>query len=274
MIERDGGERGQGLSVPDPHEFFLGPQVVSMLTEEFKQAGNWLFRWRSYLPVLLLVLAVPAVSESAVRSGYHPFPTAWQVLALALAFAGLAVRILTVAHVPAGTSGRNTLKQVANTLNVTGMYSVVRHPLYLGNFLIWFGISLLARCWWFTLLTVLIFWVYYERIMCAEEAFLLEHFGEEFRGWAARTPAFIPGMQNWVKPDLPFSWKSAISREYPTFFTVIAIFTFIKVLQSWFARGSPVPDWGTAVLFVISLAMYVTIRLVKKNTGLLRAAGR
>lgn len=245
-----------------------------MLREEFKQTGNWLFRWRSYLPVLLLVLALPAVYESASRSGYPGVPLVWKVLALALAFTGLAVRILTVGHVPAGTSGRNTLKQVATSLNVTGMYSVVRHPLYLGNFLIWLGMSLLPRCWWFTVITVLSFWLYYERIMFAEEGFLWDHFGEEFRQWAARTPAFIPKFRNWVKPGLPFSLKSAVSREHSTFFAIIAIYTFFGVLWSWFSRGIPAPDRGTAGLFVFGLLIYGIIRVLKKNTTLLKAEGR
>lgn len=265
---------GRGCPALLTPAYALGPQVFSMLTEEFKQTGNWLFRWRSYLPLLLLVLAVPAVYESASGSSYHSFPEAWEVLALALAFFGLAVRAATVGYVPAGTSGRNTLKQVASSLNITGMYSVVRHPLYLGNFLIWFGISLLARCWWFTVITVLVFWVYYERIMFAEEAFLGEHFGEEFRKWAARTPAFIPKFRNWVPPDLPFSLKSAISREYSTFFAIIVIFTFFSMFRGWLARGSLAPDRGTAGLFAVGLFTYVTVRLLKKNTTLLRVEGR
>jgi len=179
-----------------------------------------------------------------------------------------------VGHVPAGTSGRNTLKQVASSLNVTGMYSVVRHPLYLGNFLIWFGISLLPRCWWFIVITVLIFWVYYERIMFAEEEFLWEHFGEEFRQWTVRTPAFIPKFRNWVKPDLPFSLRSAISREYSTFFAVIVVFTLFNMLRNWLIRGSLAPDSGTAMLFALGLLIYVTVRVLKKNTSLLRAEGR
>ena len=206
--------------------------------------------------------------------GSHPFPTAWEVLGLAVAFSGLAVRILTVGYVPAGTSGRNTSKQVASSLNVTGMYSVVRHPIYLGNFLMWFGVSLWPRCWWFTVITVLVFWVYYERIMFAEECFLWEHFGEDYRTWAARTPAFIPKFQNWVKPDLPFSLKSAISREYSTFFTIIVIFTLFKVIRGWVSQGTPIPDRFTATLFAIGLFTYVTVRVLKKRTRLLRAEGR
>lgn len=245
-----------------------------MLMEEFKKTGNWLFRWRSYLPLLLLVLSIPAVLDSTFRASSHPFSTAWEVVCLTIAFLGLAVRILTVGHVPAGTSGRNTLKQVANSLNITGMYSVVRHPIYLGNFLMWFGVSLLPRCWWFTVITVLIFWLYYERIMFAEECYLWEHFGDAYRTWAARTPAFIPKFQNWVKPDLPFSLKSALSREYSTFFTIIIIFTLFNLMRGWFSRGTLAPDPWTASLFAIGLLTYVTVRVLKKNTNLLRAEGR
>jgi protein-S-isoprenylcysteine O-methyltransferase Ste14 len=245
-----------------------------MLVDEFQKAGNWLFRWRSYLPLVLVVLAIPAAQDTARRSTSAPGTTDWEALCLAIALLGLAVRILTVGYVPAGTSGRNTLKQVASTLNATGLYSVVRHPIYLGNFLMWFGVSLLPRCWWFTLITVLIFWLYYERIMFAEEGFLFGQFGEQYREWAGRTPAFIPKFTNWVKPDLPFSLKSAISREYSTFFTIIALFTAFNGIMAWFSRGTPVPDRFTVILFAIGLLTYGIIRYVKKRTDLLRTEGR
>jgi protein-S-isoprenylcysteine O-methyltransferase Ste14 len=245
-----------------------------MLVDEFQKAGNWLFRWRSYLPLVLVALAVPAAQDSAWRSAAYPGSTNWEMLCLGIALLGLAVRVLTVGYVPAGTSGRNTLKQVAATLNATGMYSLVRHPIYLGNFLMWFGVSLLPRCWWFTLITVLIFWLYYERIMFAEEGFLFEQFGEQYREWAAMTPAFIPKFSNWVRPDLPFSLKSAISREYSTLFTIITLFTFLGGLMAWFSRGTPVPDRFTITLFVVGLLIYGGVRYLKKRTDLLRTEGR
>ena len=245
-----------------------------MLADDFQKAGNWLFRWRSYLPLVLFVLAVPAARYTATWPGSSPGSTAWEVVCLMVAFFGLAVRILTVGYVPAGTSGRNTLKQVAATLNATGMYSLVRHPIYLGNFLMWLGLSLLPRCWWFTVITVLAFWLYYERIMFAEEGFLFEQFGEKYREWAAATPAFIPRLSSWVKPGLPFSLKSAISREYSTFFTIIALFTVLNSMISWFSRGTLVPDWFTVTLFACGLLLYGTIRLLKKRTDLLKTEGR
>ncbi len=245
-----------------------------MLTDEFRQAGDRLFRWRSYLPLGFLVLAVPAVRSSASGAEPAAFPLGWDLVALAVAFVGLGVRILTVGFVPAGTSGRNTLKQVASSLNVTGAYSVVRHPIYLGNFLMWLGVSLLPRCWWFTLITVLCFWLYYERIMFAEECFLWERFGEPYRQWAARTPAFIPDFRNWVRPDLPFSLKAVIAREYSTFFAIIGIFTWFSMLRSWYLRGSLMPEGWVAMFFVVGLLTYVTVKKLKKKTSLLRAENR
>jgi protein-S-isoprenylcysteine O-methyltransferase Ste14 len=245
-----------------------------MLTEEFRRTGDWLFRWRSYLPVAFLVIAIPAVRDTASRGGAAPAFTAWDLMALLVALLGLGIRFYTVGHAPAGTSGRNTLGQVADSLNVTGLYSVVRHPLYLGNFLMWLGVSLVPRCWWFTALTVLIFWLYYERIMFAEEGFLEERFGEDYRRWAAATPAFVPQFRDWVKPALPFSLKSAIAREYSSLFAVIAVFTFFQAMRGWFARGTLAPDPWTAALFAVGLALYVSVRYLKKNTRVLRAEGR
>ena len=163
-----------------------------MLADDFQKAGNWLFRWRSYLPLALFLLAIPAARDHALRGGAYPDRAAWEVVCLAVACLGLAVRILTVGFVPAGTSGRNTLKQTAASLNATGMYSLVRHPIYLGNFLMWFGLSLLPRCWWFTVITVLAFWLYYERIMFAEEGFLFSQFGDQYREWTRRHPGLYP----------------------------------------------------------------------------------
>ncbi len=97
---------------------------------------------------------------------------------LAVALLGQLLRFFTVGFVPRGTSGRNTRGQVADTLNTTGMYAVVRNPIYLGNFIIWFGLSLLMRSVWFTTVIVVFFTVFYERIIFRRRRF----FTGEIRG--------------------------------------------------------------------------------------------
>ena len=117
---------------------------------------------------------------------------AWDGGCLALALVGQAVRFFTVGFVPRGTSGRNTRGQVAETLNTTGMYAVVRNPIYLGNFIIWFGLSLFMKSVWFTTVIVLFFTIFYERIIFREEAFLRQKFGDAFMEWADATPVIMP----------------------------------------------------------------------------------
>ena len=155
---------------------------------------------------------------------------AWDGFCLAVALLGEGIRCFTVGYVPRGTSGRNTKGQVAETLNTTGMYAVVRNPIYLGNFIIWFGLSLFMKLWWFTALISLFFLVFYERIIFTEERFLREKFGDEFLQWAEKTPVIIPNFKNWRPPSLPFSWKSALVREYGSFYAVIATFTVLQLL--------------------------------------------
>jgi len=70
---------------------------------------------------------------------------------------GLGTRILTIGHTPQRTSGRNTKAQVAETLNTTGLYSMLRQPLYLGNFFMGLGLAFFAHLWWLTLLYSLVF---------------------------------------------------------------------------------------------------------------------
>src|ERR1700722_9762634 len=178
------------------------------LSNQLEKSGSWLFKHRSYLPLALLPIFFVCIISSSYLGHSHVLNEIWQWACMAVSFSGLALRILIVGHAPIGTSGRNTRNQVANTLTTTGMYSVVRHPLYLANYFIIIGFTLEFHVWWLVLLTTSIYALYYERIMLAEEAFLRVRFGEAFEQWAAVTPAFIPQFRNWKPSRVPFCWRT------------------------------------------------------------------
>lgn len=199
----------------------------------------------------------------------------WEILCLLISFFGLTIRALTVGYAPKRTSGRNTTKgQVANVLNTTGMYSIVRHPLYLGNFMIWLGISLFVRLWWFSLVSILIFWLYYERIMFAEEEFLRKQFGDVYFDWAKKTPAFFPTFKNWQRPQLPFSFRAVLKREYLDFFGVIAAFSLLEFVGDAVVEGRLTLDWLWLIIFIVGLIMFLTLRTLRKKTRILHVDGR
>lgn len=224
-----------------------------LLREELEVIGNWIFKRRSYLPLLLVVIVFLGLREALRLRGWSLPTEPWEAGCLAISFLGLGIRTITVGHVPEGTSGRNTDGQKAESLNTTGMYSVARHPIYLGNFFIMLGISLFFGIWWLTLIFILAFTLYYERVMLAEEKFLEEKFGEAYLSWARKTPAFIPNPALWQPPANSFSWKKVLKREYHTFLTIVLSFLFLEIFGDWLAKGKLEldPMWVVIILFLV-----------------------
>lgn len=242
--------------------------------EEMERSGNRLFRWRSYLPLMLVGIVLLAFRNYEYPMGDHRRAQLWEMICLAVSVCGLAVRCLTVGTVPKGTSGRNTSGQKATALNTTGMYSIVRHPLYLGNFMIWLGIALFPRLWWFALIMILLFWVYYERIIFAEEEFLRERFGEAYLRWAEQTPLIVPRLKGWTAPSLPFSFRTVVKREHHTLFAIVSVFTALEVLGDLFVEGRIDYDPLWVWLFGVALLFYLVARVIRKHTRWLDEIGR
>jgi protein-S-isoprenylcysteine O-methyltransferase Ste14 len=244
------------------------------LRDQFARSGNRLFRWRSYAPLLVLALVLSQLPHFRYPENRHVLDQWWELGCLLVSFAGFAIRILTVGHVPGGTSARETRRPVAARLNTTGMYSIVRHPLYLGNVLISLGIVLFPRMPWLAALSMLLLWIYYERIMYAEEEFLRAKFGRTFLEWAQRTPAFIPRPGLWRPPSLPFCIRSVLRREYSGFFAIVTVFSSLELLGDLAVRHRVVLDGLWLALFGVALVAYITLRSLKHHTTLLNAPGR
>ncbi|MEQ8248920.1 MAG: isoprenylcysteine carboxylmethyltransferase family protein [Alphaproteobacteria bacterium] len=252
-----------------------------MLKEAFEKQGAWLFRWRSFLPLIIAPFAIAAVYGARDYVGQlgERIDDSWEFVSIAISVIGLLVRAVTVGFAPAGTSGRNTRLQRANQLNTTGLYSIVRHPLYLANFLIFLGFLVALKVWWFPLIGAFAFAVYYERIMMTEEAFLQNKFGRTYEQWAQTTPAFFPALLRWQRPDMPFSWRTTLRREYGTAYLLFAYFVVVEFLSDTVLRGETLRTWFTQDSdWLIGLAAasvaFLSLRFLKKRTHLLDVAGR
>ena len=253
------------------------------LQEEFEQQGLWLFRYRSTLPLVLLVVGfwvymqgVYSGSDASLNNQYcitTTYRVYYEALCLLVSLAGLVIRIYTVGYTPANTSGRNTAEQVADTVNTTGIYSTVRHPLYLGNFFMWVGPALLSANPWFILSFCLVYWLYYERIMFAEEQFLRGKFGEQYTQWAARVPAFIPSLGNFQKPSLPFSVRKVLKKEKNGLAATFFIFSLFDVSREY-ALGTHNYNTALHAATVLSILLYIILRYLKNNTRVLDEEGR
>jgi protein-S-isoprenylcysteine O-methyltransferase Ste14 len=71
-----------------------------------------------------------------------------------------------------------------------GIYRISRHPTYLSGFAMYVGIGIACASWVLLLLAVL--WIVFWQIAVpAEERFLLEKYGNAYREYMSRTPRWI-----------------------------------------------------------------------------------
>jgi len=246
----------------------------AMLKEDMVRQGDWLFRWRGYLPLAIVPVVLYEFRHYRFPMNSEFWAGVLEIVCLAVSLSGLAIRALTVGHAPAGTSGRITKNQKASQLNTTGMYSLCRNPLYLGNFVMVSGLLLFLQSPLTLALLAMFFWIYYERIILREEEFLREKFGDEYLRWTERTPVIFPRFSNWEKTSFPFSARTVLRREYSGFFCVIAVMTLFQAIGDWTVKKEFVIDTGWAVIFSLSLIVYLTLRTLKKKTRILHAPGR
>ena len=103
-------------------------------------------------------------------------------MGLGMAVAGQLFRIYA-----AGFIHKN--KQLATT----GPYALVRHPLYLGNFLILIGFMIAAANLYVAIAVILFFLIWYPAAVAYEDSKLEKIFEDEWRDWSKNIRAILPG---------------------------------------------------------------------------------
>jgi protein-S-isoprenylcysteine O-methyltransferase Ste14 len=243
------------------------------LHDQMAETGARLFRWRSYVllifvPFLILATTAGPRIEQALGpiAGYL-----YCALCILLVIGGELVRIFTVAFVDPNTSGRNVKEQVASELNTTGIYSLLRNPLYFGNCLMYLGVVLYGQSLVLGLILVLTLIPYYERIIAAEETFLAARFGQPYEDWCRTTPAFLPRLYGWTAPTRRFSPRMLISREYTSVFGAIVSLYLVNLgLALLGPGGGDVADIWHWVLG-LSAGAALCVYLIKTRTLWLKA---
>jgi len=239
------------------------------LIDRFVQDGDRLFRWRSYFPLFMapVLLVGLLTSPSLFSSGRQE--RFWEAFSILVALAGLGLRAWAVGSAPSGTSERSTVNPRASELRTSGVYSLVRHPLYLANGLMGLGLALFPAIWYLPMIFVLATLLYYERIAAREEAFLLERFGSEFEAWAGRVPAIVPSLSGYRRATMTFSWRKVLRHEFHGLMVIASgAFVLDAAQESWRA-GLWTVDAVWLWFFGVSAVLFVGSIAIKKGTRLL-----
>lgn len=234
------------------------------LTDRIVQDGDWLFRWRSYAPLVLVPLLLVGVVLEPGPFTSREAERLWEACAVAIALAGLAVRIWAVGTAPAGTSERSTVDPRASELRSSGIYSILRHPLYVANGLMALGLAWFPGLWYLGVITFLATLLYYERVAAREEAFLEGRFGPTFLAWAARVPAMVPSLRRRIPGPPVSSWARIVQELHGL--TVIAAGAFVlDAVQETRRAGSWAFDPLWARSFAVVGAAFVVFAVTKKT---------
>jgi len=186
---------------------------------------NFFFTYRSYTPVPL-ALAILYFSN---------FKNSLIFLGIFLLVLGEAIRVWAVSY--AGGATRTT-KVGAPSLCVSGPYSRVRNPLYIGNMIIYTAFVLIAgsnSLWTMLSATWMFFVVQYSLIISLEERALISLFGENYNIYCKNVPPLLPRIHPWNrdKSSEPTPLLQTLKTEKRTLQNIIFVL-FLIVLKNKF----------------------------------------
>ncbi len=196
----------------------MNTQHWSKITGKF---GKFLFRIRGYTPYPIVLIFIFFA---------HPTGTSFFRGSL-LILAGELLRIWSVAY-----TGRETRESIilASRLVTCGPYSYLRNPIYLGNFVIYTGVTIMANLWmpYFLFFVWGYFGLQYYFIEAAEAQSLRILFGNAYKMYQNEVPAWLPFLKrNRSKNMFPPDFASALRSEKSTFLSIAGVIflLFLKI---------------------------------------------
>ncbi len=231
------------------------------IAEALPATGDMLFRWRSYMPLVLVPLFLLSLTDDR-----PPTPFGWELLCFAVALSGLLFRSFVVGTAPHGTSTRGTRRPTADSLSTLGAYSIVRHPLYLANTLVALGCSMLSGTWYLPLIVVLLSFIYHERIAAREEAFLESAFGDSFRAWAGEVPAMVPAFGRYQPSGVAFQVRKVVVQEAHGLCAIGTAFLVLDTLEDSARLGYFHVDSRWLAIFIATLVPLLVAFVAKKSS--------
>ena len=222
--------------------------------------GNFFFKYRAISPIPFIIILFVCFQPRNLGER-----NAWiNLVGLAVILLGITLRVLAVGYSRSGTSGRENFLRAEN-LNVDGVYSVVRNPLYVGNFIVYSGLlitfaNLFAFIPFYLYLVVL-----YTFIIYSEEAYLTGQYGDAYQEYRRRTPRIIPGFRLYPRPSVPFNLRKVLFKEKNTVFYSMVFYMAILIYKEYLINAGIIEKtdillYAAAALFGINVFLVILKR--------------
>ncbi len=182
------------------------------------------FFWVYPLAIWLFVSA--SISERSLRLG------------VALALLGEALRLWAnghVGHVKVNETQRGSNAPKIGRLVTAGPYAYVRHPLYVGTFLVGVGFCVVVRSAWLVLAALAFFFLVYRGKVRSEEATILHEWGEDYEAYRRAVPRWVPTFRRYPHGEGSWTWQGIwASKEPKTLAWVIVALVALYFREEFF----------------------------------------
>ena len=219
--------------------------------------GNWVFHNRNwFFAILYTTMFIPSpllMENLGIQVG----------LGLVIFLFGVMSRGITIGleYIVRGGLYRQIY---ADKLVTSGIYSISRNPMYFGNLLILLGIGIFANSSLFVFLTVPLFIIFYSAIILAEQSFLENKFGVEYKLYKQKVNAIFPDFTK-IKEAFKgqeFNLKKVIRKEYNSFYLYLGGLLLLLLYQKH------ISFIYFLIIGGILLVSYLIIRFLKKKNRL------
>ena len=178
------------------------------------------------LLLCLSILAVVFFPRFIIRQSNFAFDDFWEALGVSLILVGQLLRISARGH-KAEQSNRGS------HLVVTGPYSMVRNPMYLGIVLIGCGVVLAVLNPWTLVIFIGGFLFLYQALFLKEEKALTAAFGKEYKDYCKRVPRIFPRLRFIFQNDISSFMPMRLGWVKPELVSIILILGIVFLIESW-----------------------------------------
>lgn len=213
------------------------------------------------LPLLFLVVFRLATRPPASEQWSEVLMDAGGMLLLV---AGLVIRVL---------ARQWKAERAHDGLVTDGLYGYLRHPLYLGSFLLGFGLMLVVGDWLLLSAFLVLFAVNHGTVVRNEERDLEQTFGQTYQRYRDAVPALLPRFRHPALRITPHRLREALVRECDALCIWLALPLVVQLFEwSLHRHGRPggAGLYPLVLLATIAALAFVWVRLKQEYTGLIR----
>lgn len=218
--------------------------------------------WQNWLWIPPLILVGFATSRPSYPFGSKAIDEALDGLGLLLVLVGVAIRVCARSW---------KVEAKARGLVTDGLYGYVRHPIYLGSFLIGFGLCVIVGSPWLVAAYVVYFAAVHFPVIHGEEAKLARLWPSQHAAYRRTVPAFLPSLRRLRRrPVLPHDLKEAVLKDVDAVLWPVLLAIAIEI---WEDVGATIHEpltlevvaFSMVAIFLAALWVVIKYRRIRRR---------